>query len=140
MAREIDNYAHDAILKFKCNRRSCLCNGFNHIYQKENKNIYEENKNKGLIITEYPPNTKPERYHFPERNRIISGLAKGTIVVESGERSGTLITVDQALEQGKEVYVVPGNLFSKQTLGNNKLIQQGSKIILNASYIEEDFN
>src|SRR5699024_11138246 len=125
MARGIDTYAHDATLKFKGNTISVLGSGFNHIYQKENKNlyeeyksktnrvigsennhnypkekknIYEEIKNKGLIITEYPPNTKPERYHFPERNRIISGLSKGTIVVESGERSGTLITVDQALE------------------------------------------
>lgn len=140
MARGIDTYAHEATLKFKGNTISVLGSGFNHIYPKENKNLYEEIKNKGLIITEYPPNTKPERYHFPERNRIISGLSKGTIVVESGERSGTLITVDQALEQGKEVYVVPGNLFSKQTLGNNKLIQQGGKLILNASDIEEDFN
>src|SRR5699024_8318666 len=129
--------AHEATLKFKGNTISVLGSGFNHIYPKENKNLYEEIKNKGLIITGYPPNTKPERYDFPERNRIISGLSKGTIVVEYGERSGTLITVDQELEQGKEVYVVTGNLLSIKILGTNKLLEQGVKLILNNKKVNE---
>src|SRR5699024_6122217 len=112
MARGIDTYAHEATLKFKGNTISVLGSGFNHIYPKENKNLYEEIKYKGLIITEYTTNTKPELYHYPERNSIITYLAKDTIVLKSGERSVTLITLDQTLEQGKEVYVVPGNLFS----------------------------
>lgn len=139
MARGIDSFAHEATLRLDGKTITVLGSGFNYIYPKENKELFYKIKNKGLVISEYPPDTKPERYFFPERNRIISGLTKGTIVVESGERSGTLITVDQALEQGKEVYVVPGELFSKETLGNNKLIQQGGKLVLNIDDIEEDF-
>lgn len=139
MARGIDSYAHKAALSNNGKTISVLGSGFENIYPKENKALYEEIKNKGLVITEYPPHKKPKPYHFPARNRIISGLTKGTIVIESGERSGTLITVDQALEQGREVFVVPGELSSTQTLGNNKLIQQGAKLILTIEDIEEDF-
>lgn len=139
MARGIDSFAHQFALKSNGNTISVLGSGFNHIYPKENKQLFYEIKNKGLVISEYPPHFKPQRYYFPERNRIISGLTKGTIVIESGERSGTLITVDQALDQGREVYVVPGDLFLKQTFGNNKLIQQGGKLVLNIDDIEEDF-
>lgn len=140
MARGIDSFAHEAALRLGGQTITVLGNGFNHIYPKENKEIFNEIVKNGLAISEYSPDIKPERYFFPERNRIISGLTKGTIVIESGEKSGTLITVDQALEQGREVYVVPGELFSKQTLGNNKLIQQGGKLILNTDDIEEDFH
>lgn len=139
MASGIDSFAHQTTLKLAGKTISVLGSGFDNIYPKENISLFNEIINKGLVITEYPPHKKPERYHFPERNRIISGLTKGTIVIESGDRSGTLITVDQALEQGKEVYVVPGELTSTQTLGNNKLIQQGAKLILNIEDIEEDF-
>lgn len=139
MARGIDSFAHQSTLMLKGKTISVLGSGFNHIYPKENKRLFYEIKSKGLVISEYPPHIKPQRYHFPERNRIISGLTKGTIVIESGEPSGTLITVDQALDQGREVYVVPGELFFKQTLGNNKLIQQGGKLVLNIDDIEEDF-
>ncbi len=139
MARGIDSFAHEATLRLGGQTITVLGNGFNHIYPKENKEIFNEIVKNGLAISEYSPDIKPERYFFPERNRIISGLTKGTIVIESGEKSGTLITVDQALEQGREVYVVPGELFTKQTLGNNKLIQQGGKLILNTDDIEEDF-
>src|SRR5699024_862261 len=140
MARGIDSFAHQKALELKGLTISVLGSGFNHIYPKENINLFNKIKNYGLVISEYAPNIKPKRHHFPERNRIISGLTKGTIVIESGEKSGTLITVDQALEQGREVYVVLGELIEKQTLGNNKLIQQGAKLILNNNDIFEDFN
>lgn len=140
MARGIDSFAHQKTLELKGWTISVLGSGFNHIYPKENIKLFNKIKNHGLVISEYPPNIKAQRHHFPERNRIISGLTKGTIVIESGEKSGTLITVDQALDQGREVYVVPGELLEKQTLGNNKLIQQGAKLILNTNDIIEDFN
>src|SRR5699024_2333610 len=82
----------------------------------------------GLVLSEYPPSVKPERYHFPERNRIISALSYGTLVGEATERSGTLITVDQALEQGREVYAVPGSPIISQTKGCHRLIQDGAML------------
>ena len=83
-------------------------------------------KSGGLIITEYPLGSKPEKYHFPERNRIISGLSDGVLVIEAKEKSGTMITVDFALDQGKDIYAVPGDIQSANSCGTNNLIKEGA--------------
>ena len=109
-----------------------LGNGLDMIYPKENeflaKQIMEED---GAIISEYPLGTKPDKMNFPARNRIISGMSQGILVVEAKEKSGTLITVDFALEQGRDVFVVPGNINSINSVGTNRLIQQGAKLVTN---------
>lgn len=94
----------------------------------------------GCIISEYPLGTKPQKIHFPARNRIISGISDGVIVVEAKEKSGTLITVDFALEQGKDIYVVPGNINSVNSIGTNALIKQGAKVITNYKDIFTDLS
>lgn len=105
-------------------------NGLDTIYPKENIELSNEIiKSGGAIITEYPCGTKPDKMNFPARNRIISGISKGIIVVEAKEKSGTLITVDFALEQGRDVFVVPGNINSINSVGTNDLIKQGAKIV-----------
>lgn len=104
-----------------------LGSGLDVIYPKENRRLYEEIiKTGGVIVSEYPLGTKPEKYHFPERNRIISGLSDGILVVEAKERSGTLITVEYALDQGKDVYAIPGNITQENSFGTNELIKQGA--------------
>ena len=107
-----------------------LGNGLDMIYPKENIELANEIiRSGGAIISEYPCGTKPDKMNFPARNRIISGLSKGIIVIEAKEKSGTLITVDFALEQGRDVFVVPGNINSINSIGTNELIKQGAKII-----------
>ena len=102
----------------------------NTIYPKENKELANMIINQGgTIISEYPLGTTPERMNFPARNRIVSGLSTGTLVIEAKEKSGTLITVDFALEQGKEVFVVPGNINSINSVGTNRLIKEGAKLV-----------
>ncbi len=105
-------------------------NGLDSIYPKENTLIANQIINSGgAIISEYPCGTKPDKMNFPARNRIISGMSSGIIVVEAKEKSGTLITVDHALEQGRDVFVVPGNINSINSAGTNELIKQGAKIV-----------
>ena len=107
-----------------------LGNGLDTIYPKENKELANMIINQGgTIISEYPLGTTPERINFPARNRIVSGLSTGTLVIEAKEKSGTLITVDFALEQGKEVFVVPGNINSINSVGTNRLIKEGAKLV-----------
>ena len=107
-ARGIDTYAHKGALAAKGKTIAVLGCGLNVIYPPENMELYKQILIKGgAIITEYPLESKPERHHFPIRNRIISGLSDGVLVVEAKKKSGTLITVEYALEQGKEVFVVP---------------------------------
>ena len=84
-----------------------------------------------MVISEYPLGTKPQKQHFPARNRIISGLSDGVLVIEAKEKSGTNITVDFALEQGKDVFVVPGNIYSKTSNGTNFLIKEGAIPVTN---------
>ena len=93
---------------------------------------------KGAIISEYPPGTNAIPGFFPARNRIISGLSQGVIIVEAGEKSGALITADLALDQGKEVFAIPGSIFSNTSIGTNKLIQQGAKLVTNIEDILEE--
>ena len=109
------------------NTVAVLGSGINVVYPKDNVGLAKEIVRKGgVIMTEYPIGEKPERLNFPNRNRLISGLAEAVIVVEAGERSGSLITADFALEQGKEVYAVPGNITSPTSVGTNQLIYDGA--------------
>lgn len=113
-----------------------LGNGLDMIYPKENEYLAREIIEKGgAILSEYPLGTKPEKMNFPARNRIISGMSQGILVIEAKEKSGTLITVDFALEQGRDVFVVPGNINSINSVGTNRLIQQGAKLVTNYSEI-----
>src|SRR5699024_11962288 len=102
--------------------------------------LFNEMIREDLVISEYPPYQRTQKHHFPERNRIISGLTRGTLVIEAMERSGTLITVDQALEQGKEVYAVPGSPLLVQTKGCHKIIQEGAKLVATSTDILEDWH
>lgn len=136
LAKGIDSEAHKGCLKAKGKTIAVLGTGLDTIYPKENKKLYEEIIQKGgTIISEYPIGTPIQRMNFPARNRIVSGISKSVIVVEAKKRSGTLITVDFALEQGREVYVVPGNIDSENSVGTNELIKQGAQILTNVKDI-----
>lgn len=114
-----------------------LANGLDMVYPSENKQLVKKMlESGGAVISEYPLGTKPEKMNFPARNRIISGMSKGLIVIEAKEKSGTLITVDFALEQGRDVYVIPGNINSINSVGTNELIKQGAKIVTHYEEIE----
>lgn len=129
MAIGIDSFAHLLSLGNKGKTIAVLGGGFHHIYPKQNIALFEKIVDQGLVLSEYPPDTAPVKYHFPERNRIISGLSFGTLVIEATKRSGTLITVDQALDQGREVYAVPGSPLLPQTKGCHQMIQDGAKLV-----------
>ena len=137
LAKGIDSYAHIGTICAYGKTISVVGNGLDVIYPKENiilaKKIVQTG---GVIVSEYPLGTKPEKNNFPARNRIISGLSKAVLVIEAKEKSGTLITVDFALEQGRDVYVVPGNINSLNSVGTNKLIKQGAKMVTHYSEIE----
>lgn len=140
MAKGIDSYAHQFALKDNQKTIAVLGGGFQHIYPKQNVTLFDQISKKGLVLSEYPPNLPPARFHFPERNRIISGLSFGTLVIEAREKSGTLITVDQALDQGKEVYAVPDSPTIPESIGCNRMIQDGAKLVINADDIREDWD
>lgn len=129
LARGIDGEAHKGALKnnlYTCGILGC---GLNIIYPKSNKSIYNEILEKdGCIISQFLPDDKPEKFRFPLRNKIISGLSDMVLVIEADERSGTLITTTWALDQGKDVMAVPGNIFSPQCKGTNKLIKEGALV------------
>lgn len=139
LAYGIDRLAHELALRYNGNTIAVLGGGFHHIYPREHEPLFNIIATKGLIISEYPPHIKPKKYHFPERNRLVSGLSNATLVIEAKEKSGTYITVDHALEQGKEVYVVPGDILCQQTKGCHKMIQEGAKLVTSAKDILEDF-
>ncbi|WP_145523431.1 DNA-processing protein DprA [Virgibacillus sp. SK37] len=140
LAKGIDSLAHQTALVNHGKTIAVLGSGFHHIYPKQNTNLFHQIAKYGLVLTEYPPNIPPAKYHFPERNRIISGLSFGTLVIEAMERSGTLITVDQALDQGREVYAVPGSPTVPQTKGCNQMIQDGAKLVQSPDDIQEDWD
>lgn len=130
MAKGIDTYAHKGALLARGKTISVLGSGINNIYPLENKKLYEDIlNNNGLILSEYGLNTKATPEKFPERNRIISGLAEKILVVEANKKSGSMITVNQAIEQGKNVYAVPGNITSSKSSGTNELIKDGAILV-----------
>ncbi|MCX7661193.1 MAG: DNA-processing protein DprA [Candidatus Omnitrophica bacterium] len=137
MARGIDTYAHKGALEAEGRTLAVLGSGFNHIYPQENKSLMKEISEKGGVISEFPMDTPPYKANFPRRNRIISGLSLGVLVVEAKRKSGALITADLALEQGREVFCIPGKIDSASSFGTNSLIQQGAKLALKIEDILE---
>lgn len=126
-ARGIDTCGHKGTIDAKGKTIAVLGSGIDVIYPPENRNLYEKIiRLGGAIISEYPLGSKPEKYHFPERNRIISGLSNGVLVVEAKKKSGTLITVDFALDQGKDIYAIPGSIYNENSYGTNELIKEGA--------------
>ncbi len=133
LAIGIDKYAHLGALDSKIGKTiAVLGTGISdfEVYPYENKKLFERIlKEGGTIVSEFCLGSKPMKYHFPLRNRIISGLSKKVIIVEAGSKSGSLITVDYALDQGKDIYAVPGNITSKQSEGTNYLLFEGANIL-----------
>lgn len=140
LARGIDTCAHLGAIKAKGKTIAVLGNGIDTIFPKENTKLAEIIiETGGAIISEYPLGTKPDRENFPARNRIVSGLCNGILVVEAKPRSGTMITVNFALDQGRDVFVVPGNIDSVSSMGTNELIKQGAKLVTNYGEVVEEY-
>lgn len=132
LAYGVDTLAHMATTKRKSKSIAVLAGGLDSIYPKENFGLAEELiKNGGLLLTEYPPLTKPLQHHFPIRNRILAGLSQATLVIEAALPSGSLITAKCAIEHNRDVLVVPGNINSLQSAGCNNLIESGAIPIIN---------
>lgn len=124
LARGVDSAAHKAALDENGKTIAVLGCGADVVYPPENAELYDEIADKGLIISEYPPGTPPHAFRFPERNRIISGISEGVLVTEAGAGSGSMITADTAIEQGRDLYVVPGSIFSETSRGCNDKIKE----------------
>jgi DNA processing protein len=129
LARGIDSAAHHGALESEGRTIAVLCNGVAEIYPPQNEELAHRIMQHGAVISEMPPGTKPKKGMFPHRNRIISGLALGTIVIEAGERSGALITARLAGEQGREVFALPGLVTNPNSRGSHKLIRDGAHLI-----------
>ena len=139
MARGIDTASHLGALEGTKKTIAVLGNGVDIVYPKENTFLYNEIAQYGLLVSEYIVGTTPEPGNFPARNRIISGLSSGVLVVEAKKESGTMITTDFALEQGREIYVIPGNITSPNSEGTNNLLKEGAKLVTCVKDILEDF-
>jgi len=140
LACGIDSYAHQGCLEREGKTIAVMGTGVDLIYPKSNLKLYETISRCGLIVTEYAPGTPARRPHFPQRNRIISGLALGTLVVEAGMQSGSLITARLAGEYGREVFAVPGSIHSPTSRGCHYLIQQGAKLVEKTSDVMEEIS
>jgi DNA processing protein len=137
LARGIDSAAHAGALANGGRTIAVLGCGLAYMYPPENRALAEQISRQGAVISEFPMATKPDRLNFPLRNRTISGLALGTVVVEAGERSGALITAQWALEQGREVFAVPGNVTAPTSRGTNRLIKGGAMLVERAEDVLE---
>lgn len=135
LARGVDTQAHRAAIQYGGRTIAVLGCGVDRIYPSENFKLALEVTEHGAVISDYPMQTAPDSVNFPGRNRIISGLSLGTVVVEAGERSGALITADYALEQNRELFAVPGPVHSPMSKGPNRLIKQGAKLVENVDDI-----
>jgi DNA processing protein len=137
LARGVDAIAHQAALDAGGRTIAVLGSGVDVIYPPEHRKLAEAISHHGAILSDYPPGTKPDGINFPPRNRIISGLSRGVLVVEAGERSGALITAKFSVEQGREVFAVPGSVLAAMSRGTNNLISQGATPMTNPKQLLE---
>jgi DNA processing protein len=135
MARGIDTAAHQGALA--TGTVAVLAGGVDDIYPPENGRLYEQIQETGAIVSEMPMGQKPQPQHFPRRNRIISGISRGVVVVEAAEGSGSLITARLALEQGREVFAVPGSPLDPRAKGTNRLLRDGAALVESADDVLE---
>lgn len=138
LARGIDTAAHEAALQCGGATVAVLGTGIDVVYPRSNGRLFARVAAQGLIITEFPPGAPPKAEHFPMRNRVISGLARGTLIVEATTRSGSLITARMAAEQGRDVFAVPGSIFSTGSEGAHRLVQYGAKLVHDANDVLEE--
>lgn len=137
-ARGIDSAAHQGAL-LSGRTIAVLGAGVNVVYPKENGKLFAKIRERGLMVSEYTPDTQPLPAFFPMRNRIIAGIAQGTLVVEAARRSGARITAEIALSEGRDVFAVPGSIYSDLSTGTNQLIQQGAKLVMCAEDIRSEY-
>ena len=140
LAKGIDTAAHKGALRSGGRTIAVLGSGFDYLYPAENQELAEEIAGSGAVISEFPCSRSPDKTTFPMRNRIVSGLSKGVLVVEAGSRSGALITVNQALEQGRSVFAVPGRIDSRGSSGPHSLIRTGAILVNCIDDVLEEFD
>jgi len=138
MARGIDSVAHQGAIEAGGRTMAVLGCGVDVVYPRENRRLCEQIIDHGAVLSEFPMASPPEAGHFPKRNRIISGLSLGVVVVQAGKRSGSLITAGYALEQGRDVFAVPGNVGAESSQGTNQLIKEGAKLVESSEDILEE--
>jgi DNA processing protein len=138
MARGIDTCAHEGALAAGGKTVAVLGSGLERIYPPENRKLFDRIAESGAVMSEFPLKAGPDAAHFPQRNRIISGMSLGTLVVEAAQRSGSLITARLAAEQGREVFAIPGSIQAQTTRGTHYLIQQGAKLVQSAQDVMEE--
>jgi DNA processing protein len=140
LARGVDSVAHRAAVEAGGRTLAVLGSGVDYIYPREHRRLAEKIAENGAVLSDYPLGTRPEPGNFPPRNRIISGLALVVVIVEAGESSGALITAEFAADQGREVFAVPGSIYSHASRGTNRLIQSGARPLLSADEVLEALN
>lgn len=138
LARGIDSIGHISALKERGRTLAVFGSGLDVLYPPENRKLAERIMSSGAILSEFPMGTKPEAPNFPRRNRLISGLSLGVVIVEAGTKSGALLTAHCALEQNREVFAIPGNLGSRNSEGTNRLIKEGAKLVTSVEDILEE--
>ena len=139
MAQGIDSAAHEGALHAGARTVAVLGSGLEKVYPKQNRKLFKQIAAQGAVISEFELTADPEAHHFPSRNRIISGMSRGTVVVEAAPKSGSLITANLAAEQNREVFAVPGSINSYKSRGCHGLIKQGAKLVESADDILEEF-
>ena len=139
LAAGVDSWAHEICLMRHQPTIAVVAHGLDMTYPTQNQELHQSIAKTGLVLSEYPPQIRPDKYRFPRRNRLISGISVGVLVVEAAEKSGALITAQLAADQNREVFAVPGSFFSSKSAGCHRLIQQGAKLVFSADDILNEF-